>query len=86
LPSYPRESIEFQPITVTIDGAAITTGVDIAITGRSERPTVWVPATVLDGKLGFMVGTYQPGDHLVWCRYTDNPEVPVILAGYFRIT
>ena len=86
MPNIPRESTEFIPVEVTVDGAAVTTGVQFAVIGRNERPSVWTAPVTLGGKIGVMVGGYAPGDYYVWARIQGSPEVPVIAAGSFRVS
>lgn len=83
---YPRETVEFQPVVVTIDGQVITAGVQFAITAGSERPTVWLDPVLIGGKAGLMIDGPAPGLYRVWARVTDAPEQPVIDCGTFVIT
>lgn len=85
--NYPRETVEFVPVVVTVDGAPVTSGVQICLNDSpATRPTIWVAATVLDGKTGFMVQGRSEGNLYVWAKYTDSPEVPVIYCGRVTIT
>lgn len=84
--TIPRESVEFVPVTVTVDGATVTTGVELAVVQDGERPTVWAAPVTLSGQIGVMTGTYAVGTWRVWARVTSNPEVPVVDCGYFRVT
>lgn len=86
LPSYPRETVEFQTLQVTVDGAPVTTGVQYAVTTFGVRPTTWQVATILDGKPGFLVQGLAPDTYDVWVRVQGNPETPVIYCGQFTIT
>lgn len=85
---YERESIEFQPITVTVDGVAVTTGVTFAITPNGTRPATYTytaPATVA-GKTGVMVQGLQPGAYNIWAKVASTPETVVINCGSIYIT
>jgi len=84
--SYPRESVEFQPVTVTVDGAPVTTGVQFCITSHGLRPVTWVAPTTLDGKIGVMVTGFTPGLYDVWAQITSSPEFPVIDCGIISVT
>lgn len=85
--SYPRETVEFVPVVVTVDGTAVTAGVEVSITeSLATRPTEWNAADTLDGKTGFMIDHETPGNRYVWARITDNPEVPVVYCGAITIT
>lgn len=82
---YPAETVEFQAITVTVDGTPVTTGVDISITVYGARPAVWVAATTLSGKIGTMISGLAIGDYQIWARKVSAPETVVILCGEFSI-
>lgn len=84
--TYPRESVEFQPVTVTVDGVTVTSGVEFAVTEPGTRPTVWAAAVTLSGKIGVMVEGFNPGNWHVWARITSTPEIPVVDCGAFIIT
>lgn len=84
--AYPRESDEFQAVTVTVDGTRVVDEVEVAVTIGAERPTSWAPALMLGGKPGLMTGGRSPGTYTVWARVTDAPEVPVVSCGRFIIT
>lgn len=83
--SYPRETIEFIPITVTRDGQTYTT-FDTAITPRTGRPQTWEPALTLEGTPGVLISGLPPGIHKLWARINDTPEQPVIEVGSINIT
>lgn len=78
---YPRESVEFQPVEVTLDGEPITDGIEVSITTGTARPTVWQDAITVDDKTGFMVEGFAVGRYKVWVRVTSTPETPVIECG-----
>ncbi len=82
----PRESLEFLPITVTVDGAPVTANVKVCVTGPSERPNTWVPPETVDGQIGVMTVPGTAGTFRVWAQVTDMPEIPVIYCGYYRMT
>lgn len=84
--TFPRETVEFQPITVTVDGATVTTGVSFAVTAPDARPATFTPATILDGRTGVMIEGLTVGFHRVWAKVASNPETPVIDCGTIRIT
>ena len=84
--SYPRETIEFQPITITVDGAPVTTGVTVAIAANGTRPSEWVTPTTLAGKIGVMLTGLTPGLYNIWAKIASSPETPVIDCGFVTIT
>jgi hypothetical protein len=83
---YPRETVEFQPVVVTVDGATVTTGVTFAVLAPGNRPvTGWAAATTLGGKIGFMITGMAPAIYAVWAKVASSPETPVIYCGTFRV-
>lgn len=86
--TYPRESVEFQPILITLDGTPFTTAADIevCITAPSARPSTWIASTSLGGEIGVMIQNLAVGSYVVWARITDSPEIPVINCGSFAVS
>lgn len=84
--AYPRESVEFQPVTVTRDGIAVTTGLSFAIVPDGTRPATFTAATILGGKAGVMVSGLARGTYRIFAQLDASPEIPVIDCGYFYIT
>lgn len=82
-----RETYEFVPIVVTVDGSAITSGIEVAVVEAGLRPTTWEAVYTLGTAVGVMVaGTaLGVGTFEVYARVTDSPEIPVINCGTFRI-
>lgn len=83
--NFERESVEFQPITITRDGVTITTGVATCITPIGTRPVVFIPAVTVGSQIGCMVSGLSVGTYTVWVQITDSPEVPVKNAGNFTV-
>lgn len=86
-PPFQRETYEFLPVAVTVNGTAVTTNVTAAIVELGTRPTTWGTVTTIGTAIGVMVnGTaLGPGSYEVYAKVTDSPEVPVLNAGTFRI-
>lgn len=86
--SLPRESVEYVRIDMSVDGVAVTTGVEVAITAQGQRPETWHAAADVDGPV-VLIGVdpfdLAPGTWTVWGRYTDAPEVPVVRLGVIVI-
>lgn len=82
---YPRETVEFLPVNITVDGAPVTSGVELSRTFGAERPTLWETPTSLGGKIGILLTAEATGYHTVWARITSAPETPVINAGTYLI-
>jgi len=84
--TYPRETVEFGPITVTVDGTEVLTGIEVCVALNGTRPNVWVAPTTLAGKIGVMIDGMTPGLYSIWARITSSPEIPVIDCGLFKVT
>jgi hypothetical protein len=84
--SYPRETVEFLPITVTLNAATITTGVTFCDVPDGARPVTFTQPTTLSGRIGVMVQGYQPGPRRVWAQVASDPEDVVIDCGTYQIT
>lgn len=83
--AYPRESVEFQPVTVTRDGEAVIDGLSFAVVPDGSRPETFAPASVVAGVAGFMVAGLSPGTYRIYARMSAGIETPVIDCGYFYI-
>ena len=86
--TYPRETVEFQPILVKADGEPVTTDVEACVLAFGLRPedTDWAAAVTLEGQIGVMIEDLSPGNWTVWVRVTSYPEVPVISVGPIMVT
>jgi hypothetical protein len=85
---YPRETVEFVAVLITIDGVTVTspTGVELAVVLDGSRPTAWTAAIALSGKIGIIISGLAAGQYRVWARVTSSPETPVIECGYITVT
>lgn len=84
--AYPRESVEFQPVTVTRGGVALTSGVSFAIVPDGDRPVTFIAAVTIGTQIGVMVQGLAIGTYRIFAQVDSTPEVPVIDCGYFYIT
>ena len=84
--TYPRETVEFQAVTVTVDGTVVTTGVTFCVVPDGARPVTFIAATTLSGKIGVMVTGLTPGNYRVFAQVASSPETPVIDCGLFTVT
>lgn len=84
--AYPRESVEFQPVQVTRDGALVTEGLSFAVVLDGQRPETFTPATVINDVPGVMVNALAAGTYRIYAQLTAGPETPVVDCGYFYIT
>lgn len=84
--AYPRESVEFQPVTVTRDGVSVNSGLTFAVVADGARPVTFTAATVVDGVAGVLVAGLAAGTYRVFAQFEASPEIPVIDCGHFYIT
>lgn len=82
---YQRETVEFIPVTVTVDGVPVTSGVEFAVTSGGARPTSWAAPVTIDGQIGVMTSQQPLGRYTVWARISSAPETPVICCGYYTV-
>lgn len=82
-----RETLEYLPVVVTVNGTPTTVNVEFSIAAFDLRPTMWTSAVVIDDGIGVMVDGSElgTGDFKVFARVTDTPEIPVVECGAFRI-
>lgn len=87
--SIPRESKEWCPFSVKLNGVPIFVDVEVAVLRVDVRPTelMWLadPPELVDGSLVIMTGTYAVGDWYIWARVKSNPEETVVLCGKFNV-
>lgn len=81
------------PIVVTRDGTPVT-GWTYAVLAQGQQPAdetaIDDTPTSLSGSLGVLVGPgtaheLSPGVYVIWGRYVDSPEAPVLLLGHLVI-
>jgi hypothetical protein len=90
--NYPRETIEFQPIDITIDGQPAVAAQYQLVASPSAaldylaRPAgAWTNVTTLGSKVGFLISGLAVGRWLCWAKLSSAPETPVILVGAFIV-
>ena len=83
--TYPRETVEFIPVVVTVNGAEVTTGVEFSLVPDGSRPTTWATAAILSGSIGVLISSLTPGLWSVYARVSATPETPVINCGTFIV-
>jgi saccharopine dehydrogenase-like NADP-dependent oxidoreductase len=79
--TVPRETIEYIPVAVTLNGIATTTGVSFAVVADGSRPTSWTSATVLDNATYTLISGLAPGLYNVFAKVSAAPETPVVICG-----
>lgn len=84
--TYPRETVEFVPVTVTVNGSVVTAGVEFAVVQDGARPSTWSAATSLSGSIGVLISGLTPGQWNIWARVSASPETPVINCGFITVT
>ena len=85
---FQRETVEFLPVTVLVNGTVTSDPVEFSITDVNSRPSAWGAAVTIGTDIGVMVnGTALggPGTFNVYARVTSSPETPVVDCGTFRI-
>lgn len=82
----PRETVEYIPVIVTVNGAVTTTGIEFAVTPDGARPTSWTAAVVLSGATLVLLTGLSPGQWNVWARVSESPEIVVIECGPIVVT
>jgi hypothetical protein len=83
--NYPRETIEFQPIDITVDGQPAVAAQYQLTTGSNRPSGAWTNVTSLGGKVGFLISGLAVGRYLCWAKLSSAPETPVILVGAFIV-
>lgn len=83
--TYQRETVEHQPITLTVNGTPVTTGLKVCMVPAGSRPTLWADPVTVDGKPGVMIQGLSPGVYTVYVQVTSTPETPVQVAGQFQV-
>jgi hypothetical protein len=84
---FQRETYEFLPVLVTVNGTAVTTDVEFSVVDLDSRPSTFGAATTIGTAIGVMVdGTaLGVGTFRVFAKVTSSPEIPVVDCGTFRI-
>ena len=82
----PRETVEYIPVVVTVNGAVTTTGIEFAVTPDGTRPPSWTAAVVLSGAPIVLLTGLSPGQWNVWARVSESPEIVVIECGPIVVT
>jgi len=83
--TLPRETLEFIPVNITVDGVPVTAGVKVCVTPGTARPTVWDDPVVLGDEIGVMTTDHTPGTYRVWAQITSSPEIVVVECGTFEL-
>jgi hypothetical protein len=86
LMTVPRETVEYIPVVVTLNGTVTTTGVSFSVVPDGTRPTTWTPAVVLVDATYVLISGLTPGIHYVYAKVSAAPEAPVINCGYITVT
>lgn len=85
---YPKETKEFQPFQVEVNGVAVTDGVKVAVIAPTLRPVTidWVdPVVLTNGGLAVLIDQLAVGSWNVWAQVTTADEVVVVYCGDFKI-
>jgi hypothetical protein len=92
---YPRTSVEYLAVQVTVDDVATTDAIQIAVTKAYPVDADWHNTEVVDNKNVYLqdmsllweVGDVMTGPQTfnVWTRVTDTPEIPVMKSGTITV-
>lgn len=85
---YPKETKEFQPFQVELNGVVVTEGVKVAVIRPATRPVAldWDdPVVLTTGGLAVLINALDVGSWNVWAQVTAGDEVVVMLCGDFKI-
>lgn len=83
--TFERETNEFQPVAIAVDGAPPAGSIDFAIVVHGARPTTWVPAVETDEGTGFWIQSLTAGMYEVYVRVTTLDESMVRMIGHMKI-
>jgi hypothetical protein len=83
--TYERETVDFQPVNVTVGGAPVTAGVEVCVVPEDQRPAAFIPAVVRGATIGVSIAGMSPGTYDVYTRVSAGPDVPVIKCGSFIV-
>lgn len=84
--TVPRETVEYIPVVVTLNGVVVTSGVEFAVVADGSRPSAWSAAVVLNSATYVLLTGLTPGQWRIWARVSAAPETPVIECGYITVT
>ena len=82
---FPRETAEFQAVSITEDGEPATPA-KVAISIEDGRTTTWVDPVTHKGRPSVRIENLEPGTYRVWAKATATGEAPVIDCGTFSIS
>lgn len=88
--TYPAQTVDFLPLVdLTINGVPVTDPADVsvAVVGEWTDPSVFTPAELRDGVIGFVLDgpTLGRGVFNVYVRSVKDDLAPVIPAGRVRL-
>lgn len=84
--TYERETVDFQPVNVTVGGAPVTAGVSLCVVPEDQRPAAFSPAVVRGPTLGVVIAGMSPGTYDVYAKVAAGADVPVIKCGSFIVS
>ena len=82
---YPRATTEFVPVSLTGNGAPVTSGVRLSVVPDGPQPGTWQPAVTRGQAIGFVLTGLTPGYFRVWAQATDGSYTPVIDCGLIQV-
>ena len=85
IPVFQRETDDWLPAPVTIDGVNVISGVSYCITLRGVRPVTFTASVLRTDRIGVKVTGLSVGTYDVYARVSAPPDLPVIKIGMFYI-
>ena len=83
--SYDRDSAEYLELVVTVDATPVASGIEYAITTGDNRPSAWLPVTLVDGRPMALLQGRPAGTYVVWARVTAGTEVVIMRVDTFLV-
>ena len=83
--TVPRETVEYIPVVVYLNGVVTTANVSFAVVPDGTRPSSWTAATVLNSATYTLISGLSVGLYNVFAKVSAAPETPVILCGQITV-
>ena len=83
---FPHETTEYVTFDVTLDGALVTSGIQVSVVPEGTRPTVWTTPAIVNGKTAVLITGLTAGTWHIWARASSNPEFAILDCGYILLT
>jgi hypothetical protein len=84
--TYERETVDFQPVNVTVGGAPVTAGVSLCVVPEDQRPAAFIPAVVRGATIGVGIAGMSPGTYDIYAKVAAPPDAPVFKCVSFIVS